>query len=440
MRDRIIKGIYLLSGAPEHFRLEHRLFNAVSLLNGILNIAGAFVLLHLENFLAPFLLNFGSGILYLFFWYLSRYRISYTPLFWPFFLLTALFLGSNWITNGGSLGGAHYYLIAASLFAVILANNTAKYIYTFFLFLGVTSALFYVEYTYPGWISKFSTRAERYTDVYFNFIFIQIFAGVLVLLLSRNLKTERERSDALLLNILPEEIADKLKSGNPAEPRYYNRATVLFTDLVGFTSIAASMTPTELVKELDRQFSAFDAIIEKYHLEKIKTIGDSYMAVGGIPTENRTHALDCVLAGLEILRYIEKENQRLREDGKTGWEVRVGTHTGPLVAGVIGEKKFAYDVWGDTVNLASRMESSGSPGKLNVSHSTWRLVRRYVNSEHRGPIQAKNKGEVDMYFIHGLDEKYSFGSDNRLPSRQFFKAIENQRYRAPESRHESDPQ
>jgi class 3 adenylate cyclase len=145
---------------------------------------------------------------------------------------------------------------------------------------------------------------------------------------------------------------------------------------------------------------AFDEIVEKYKLEKIKTIGDAYMCAGGIPTVNDTHPLDAVHAALAMQVYMEKKNSERKEKGIDGWELRVGIHTGPIVAGVVGKKKYAYDIWGDTVNIASRMESNGEPGKVNISSSTYHQIKGYYQCLYRGKISAKNIGEVDMYFVN----------------------------------------
>jgi class 3 adenylate cyclase len=213
------------------------------------------------------------------------------------------------------------------------------------------------------------------------------------------IKDERDRSKELLLNILPEETARELETNGSAQPRYYEQATVLFTDFKGFSSIAGKLSPQELVAELNDYFIAFDEIMGKFNLEKIKTIGDAYMCAGGIPVENDTHPLDAVHAGLAMQQYMMKKNEELKAQGKEGWELRIGIHTGPVVAGVVGKKKYAYDIWGDTVNIASRMESNGEPGKVNISASTYQKIKSHYQCLYRGKISAKNIGEVDMYFI-----------------------------------------
>lgn len=203
----------------------------------------------------------------------------------------------------------------------------------------------------------------------------------------------------LLLNILPAEVAQELQNNGNATPRFYEKASVLFTDFKGFTKLAENLSPWEVVSELNDYFMAFDDIIEKYELEKIKTIGDSYMCAGGIPTENESHLVNIIKAGLEMQEYISARNKERSEANMPKWDIRIGINTGPLVAGVVGKKKYAYDIWGSTVNVASRMESNGEPGRVNISAATYELIKDKYSCTYRGKIFAKNIGEIDMYFV-----------------------------------------
>jgi adenylate cyclase len=210
---------------------------------------------------------------------------------------------------------------------------------------------------------------------------------------------EKARSDELLLNILPHEVAEELKDKGHADAKLIDHATVLFTDFKGFTQLSETLSPSELVADLNECFSAFDRICGKYGIEKIKTIGDAYMAAGGLPTPNRTHPRDVVMAALEMAAFISEGKARKMAVGKTYFDIRIGIHTGPVVAGIVGIKKFQYDIWGDTVNTASRMESSGEVGKVNISEATYELVKDDFHCEFRGEIEAKGKGKMGMYFV-----------------------------------------
>jgi class 3 adenylate cyclase len=212
---------------------------------------------------------------------------------------------------------------------------------------------------------------------------------------------EKQRSDDLLLNILPGEVAEELKAKGSAEAKQFDEVTVLFTDFKDFTRISEKMAPKELVEELHTCFMNIDNIIEKFGIEKIKTIGDSYMCAGGLPVANTTHAADVVGAGLEIQKYIIKRIAERTASGYEPFHIRIGIHTGPVVAGIVGIRKFAYDIWGDSVNTASRMETNGEEEKVNISGSTYELVKDLFTCIHRGKIKVKGKGELDMYFVEG---------------------------------------
>ncbi len=216
---------------------------------------------------------------------------------------------------------------------------------------------------------------------------------------TQQLQDEKQKSDELLLNILPDETAAELKQKGEATPRHYKMVSVLFTDFQAFTKSASAITPQELIQTLNESFTAFDDIIGRHNLEKIKTIGDAYMCAGGLPTENNTNGVDAVAAACEIQKWVAKWNAKRAEIRLETWEVRIGVHTGELIAGVIGKKKFAYDVWGDAVNLASRMETHGEVGKVNISGTTYEQVKDKFACEYRGKLPVKGKGDVDMYFV-----------------------------------------
>lgn len=223
----------------------------------------------------------------------------------------------------------------------------------------------------------------------------------MVAIRTRDLENERNKSDQLLLNILPEEVCNELKQRGRVTPRRYESASILFTDFVGFTAYSEDKDPEDLLDDLEMCYSMFDEIVERHNLEKLKTIGDAYMCAGGLPLPNESHAVDCVGAGLDMVEAIEAMHAAREALGQAFWKVRVGIHTGPVVSGVVGTKKFAFDVWGDTVNLASRMESNGMVNRVNVSQATFEAARERFRFEPRGPINVKGQGEVNMYLVKG---------------------------------------
>jgi len=210
------------------------------------------------------------------------------------------------------------------------------------------------------------------------------------------------QSDSLLLNILPGEIADELKKFGKSYARKHDQVSVLFADIKGFTSIAEKLTPVKLVTQLDEVFGAFDNIIAKHGMEKIKTIGDAYMCACGLPLSDNENAIKSVNAALDMQQFIKGFGEANKIQNLPVFEIRIGIHTGPLVAGVVGLKKFAYDIWGDAVNLASQMEQHSETGKVNISGETYSLVKNVFNCTYRGKIEAKSKGEVDMYFVDSV--------------------------------------
>ncbi len=211
------------------------------------------------------------------------------------------------------------------------------------------------------------------------------------------LRIAQQKSESLLLNILPAPIAENLKKGEGSLAERFESATVLFADLVNFTSLAARISPLELVSLLNEIFSKFDSLTEKYNLEKIKTIGDAYMVAGGLPVPREDHAEASANMALDVQQFINN----FKTNCGDSFEIRIGIHTGPVVAGVIGTKKFIYDLWGDTVNVASRMESQGVPGSIQVSAEMWEKLKDKYVFEERGLLEIKGKGKMITYWLKG---------------------------------------
>lgn len=243
-------------------------------------------------------------------------------------------------------------------------------------------------------------------------VLLLIIIAIILLVANRNKKranaiiaSEKQRSDDLLLNILPHEIAEELKQKGYADARNFEEVSIIFTDFQGFTEISSKLSAAELVQEIDTCFKAFDRIVEKYQLEKIKTIGDAYMAVGGLPEAFDTSALNTVLAGLEMQEFIQNRHLERVANNKQSFQMRAGIHTGPVVAGIVGVKKFQYDIWGDTVNTASRIETNGEIGEVNLSERTYEIVKDQTELSfvERESIDVKGKGNMKMFFVRKSD-------------------------------------
>ncbi len=236
-------------------------------------------------------------------------------------------------------------------------------------------------------------------------ILLVVFGFLIILFIQRSrLSKEKNRGEELLLNILPASVAEELKISDRVHAENYDLVTVMFTDFKDFTIRTSELSAKDLVTEIDFYFSAFDKIISKYNIEKIKTIGDAYMCASGVPNPNPNHAIDIVNAAFEMQAFMNETSGKRKTENKPFFEIRSGIHSGPVVAGVVGTTKFAYDIWGATVNIASRIESVGEVGKINISGSTYELIKHKFNCLHRGKVQAKNLGEIDMYFVDGGKE------------------------------------
>ena len=279
-------------------------------------------------------------------------------------------------------------------------------------YLLVLTYLHVSGHEFPPTTAKLSSTLENILNGTIGLLGLIILVGVvfensknaaLVKLSSKNalMEQEKKRSDSLLLNILPQKVAEELKEKGHTSAQRFEDVSVLFLDVKGFTKVAESLSPEDLVNEIHTYFSAFDEIVESFGLEKIKTIGDAYMAAGGISDIRRKNvAVDAIDAAIAMLEKVNELKAERKEQGKMYFELRAGIHSGPVVAGVVGTKKFQYDMWGDTVNLAARMEQQSVPGKVNISQDTYLKIKHQFNCYHRGKITAKNKGLIDMYFVH----------------------------------------
>ena len=266
------------------------------------------------------------------------------------------------------------------------------------------------------------------------FLVITIFIFVRIIAYYKNkykIKYENKYiiREKLFLNISKTETEQTVIYGGKRHHKY-KKVTVLFADIQGFTRIVEHMNPELLIDELDKFFFHFDGVVEKYGIEKIKTIGDAYMCAGGLPQKNRTNPVEVVMAAIEMQQYMKKAKHTIVNTGDDMgfWELRIGVHTGPVISGVIGQKKRSFDIWGDTVNIASRMESSGVAGEINITGVTYQLTKEFFINEYRGKMPVKYKGETDMYFVKGIRPELSIDGKGEEPNEMFFIRLQHIRY------------
>lgn len=335
------------------------------------------------------------------FYYFTKNYEAYKIIILSIFIVFGLIAQ---VSLGGFVDGSGVVLctILPALGALIFGDFKLARIF-FYLFIIACIAAGAWEYLYGNEAYRFPKHISL---IFFVGNFVSIGAICFFLVQSfylkmtdyqKELSVEKEKSESLLLNILPPSISEELKNAGEAKARGYASATVIFTDIAGFSKMSKLLTPGELVLQLDTYFRVFDDIMEKHNIEKIKTIGDAYLAVAGIPDESFIHAESAINAALEMQEAVK----RIYNEGKVRqpFELRIGVHSGPLIAGVVGKKKFTYDIWGNTVNIASRMEQHGKPGQINISESTYNLVQHKFKCTSRGKISAKNVGELEMYFV-----------------------------------------
>jgi class 3 adenylate cyclase len=313
--------------------------------------------------------------------------------------------------SGGLYSPVMPWLTLMPICAILFIGRREAWIWAFILLATVLAmaGYWFLSGEFP---KSYNTNVDLFffTNCYAGLIFIYLLLSIIFeMRLTRayekvekqnfELAIEKDKSEKLLLNILPAEVAEELKEKGHSDAHLYDNVTVLFTDFVGFTKISERMSPTELVGEINYCFSAFDRIITNNNLEKIKTIGDAYLAVCGLPLSDVEHAEKVVLSALDIQTFMNEYKKEREAEGREFFQVRIGIHTGSVVAGIVGIKKYAYDIWGDTVNTAARMEQNSHTGRINVSETTYALIKDKFTCTHRGKIDAKNKGEIDMYFV-----------------------------------------
>ncbi|WP_235297815.1 adenylate/guanylate cyclase domain-containing protein [Portibacter marinus] len=369
-----------------------------------------FVSVNYVHFESMVFVNLVSASLSLLAAFLNKFGYSKSVSAHVFLLGNTIGIATNAMFSGALTSTIEGLLLIPAI-AMLIGTRRTAWIWLLICIVFITVVYFLLEsgYEIHNYISD-----ENMNNYLFTGVLGMLVALYFCLLVFRNervlaydelkdvnvkLDEERNRSESLLLNILPQEVAQELKDKGSAKAQYYDDVTVLFTDFKDFTKITEDMAPQELLDTINTCFIAFDEIISKYNIEKIKTIGDSYMCVGGLPIPNEQHAQDIVSSAIEIRDFMDSYNAKRRDEGKIPFLIRIGIHSGSVVAGIVGIKKYAYDIWGNTVNLASRIESTGIIGMVNISSSTYELIKDDFECQKRGVINVKGKGEMTTYSV-----------------------------------------
>jgi class 3 adenylate cyclase len=414
----VAKILATLTGDPR-LSLEERLFSMISLVNGCVSVLGAPAMIGMPGGYWLAKLQLVAGVLMLLCYVLNRRFRMYRRLVWPLIAIVCGFLFLNVLGNADTMGGAHYYFSTAVVIGLALSTSKWQSALVVLVTLGTVGGLVALEYARPGWFIPHPDAIARWMDVAPNLLFSLALVGVFVLLLNGSLKMERQRSDKLLAAMLPTQVIEELRHEGRAKPRLVEQGTVLFADITNFTSSTAELSPRRVLAALDEIFTAIDGIIAANQLEKIKTIGDAYMAVGGVTCEKPGHTARSLVAALQIQAWMDAWHQKQSNPHLASWRLRVGIHCGPLVAGVIGESRPAFDVWGDTVNVASRHESASEPGRINISAEVAEVIDGLFEIEYRGQIPIKDKPDAELYFVTKLHERFADPDDPTLPGPGF---------------------
>ena len=407
-----IAGFFIPDNIPKDVESQRK----AKLTVGVLLIVAYF---NLNYIVISYLINYPGGLLSqdplltvsIVSLFLYKYKFPPKIIYPVYFLFCSIAIAITVFYSGGYNSILFPWLASTPIVAVLVWSKKHS-IFSLFVVLVLEFIFFYLyqsDYDFPNQIDP-SIQKVFYLTCNLGLVLILYWIAIvfenakdsaLRTLQERNneLAIEKEKSETLLLNILPIKVATELKEKGSSEAKLFTDVTIIFIDFVGFTNVTERMSPKELVSEIDYCFKNFDLIISNFGLEKIKTVGDAYIAAAGLPEFSDAHALNTVKAAIAICEFMEEyKKQRLKTDA-VYFEHRIGIHSGSVVAGIVGIKKFAYDIWGDAVNTAARMEQNSEPGRINISKATYDLVKTDFEFQHRGKVKAKNKGTLDMYFL-----------------------------------------
>lgn len=387
------KLYFYLVGDRRKLSLESKIFNVTVLativalsLNGIYNysmgIGG------LPIFIITMVIVAIDILLY------YRSRRYFVEMYTVWILLFTIYLSLAWPMNAGSYGGVLAAWMLPFLYSVIFLRGKKRFFVLTFnivFFIG----LMYAEYILPEKIVMYPDKLTRYIDITWSILIVAFGITFITNVVIKNIDNERQKSEQLLLNILPASVATELKESGKVQAIHFQNVSMLFTDFQDFTKISQTMDANELVAELNEIYTQFDQIAKENNCERIKTIGDAYFAVSGLPVENENHARNITNCALQIVEYLKERN----ENSAIEWNIRVGIHTGDAIGAIVGITKFQYDVFGDTVNFTSRLEASSEAMKINVSETTYKHLKDEFKFTDRGQIEVKGKGAVKMYYL-----------------------------------------
>jgi class 3 adenylate cyclase len=320
-----------------------------------------------------------------------------------------------------------FLTISYVIFIALGSTNTKNRVGLFTLVTSLTALISLISLTYVGVIPRMNVlRAGKELSLesmlvglsVISLTCLQTYFTITAIAKSnaallKKVRVEQERSDGMLFAILPKDVAEEIKANGSYKPVRIESATVIFTDFVDFTKSTSGVEPISVISFLNRYFTVFDEIASRYGIERLKTIGDGYMCAGGVPIRNNTHPIDACLAAIDLLNYVKNA---WTEPGFK-WDIRIGIHTGPLIAGIIGKVRYSYDVWGETVNIASRHEASGIAGGINVSKATYLLTKEFFKYRERGPVEIKDKRRLEMFELCGLRDEYEGTGANSISER-----------------------
>jgi class 3 adenylate cyclase len=382
-----------LKGSVQTEELERRIYNIfllVVILFTPLSIIGNIIQgLNIIAIISPVILMLIMIPLY----YLSIKKNLMYKFFFCFAFL--VFIAVQWIYNGGgSSGGMQYFFIWTFITATILLRGKKLIVYVILNCIFLLGLLIY-EHLDGSLIVQYQDKACRLTDIIISASFTFILASFMIKMIYAEIDKERRKSEKLLLNILPKKVINELKEKGNTSPEIFKNVTVLFSDIVGFTDISTKLPVDKLIAELNDIFTMFDVISEKHSCERIKTIGDAYLAVCGLPESDANHCKNIVNAATEMIHFIDDRNRT----SSIKWQIRIGIHTGNVIGSVVGIKKYIYDVFGDTVNTASRLENLSEPMKINISMEVMKELSDSYLYEDRGLIAVKGKNDMQMYFV-----------------------------------------